>query len=499
MFLMKLSNHSTEQVTLELQQLSRMEMLNLSHEAAGKLTISTSKLVEQDSSTSTRKISYKKKAELRAAFYWLNMYQPQDQSDDKTDHLEICKGFLEAFHHLCQISAFAEARKILFISLQLPNTEVLHEQLGIWGHYQEQIELYKKLLHKQDQEFDCFLLNGLGEAHYNLGQFHLAIQAHEQQLALARETQNLQAEVKALGGLGQTYNWSSFLQAKKAKSYFHQQLKLAKEIDDLQQQALALLGLANNCFIENPKHSIKLCMKASKISRDIGNRKLTSKISLALADTYSLLSKSSLALPVLLEQLEISQNIGNRENEMSALLFLSHSYIVVGEHKKAITRINEALDLSQTIGNLFRECDILHSLGAIYCRLENYEKALDCLQKCIYITEQIGEKNIRCFAYANVCYCYTSLSDFPQAKSSYEKGIKLARELNRERTIASLEIIWANTLWQQGKCIQALILAIKSLIILKPWQIEDARFLFRKAVVLVQDFLFGIWQGLINR
>jgi len=493
---MQLDNHSHKEHTLKLQQISKEEILNINfnYDISRNLVISTrSRLLEREVTPTERKISYKKKAQLRAAFYWLNMYQSEEQLDN-TSHFGNYKGFLEAFYHLCQIDAFMEARKILFIPLKTPNNKALHEQLGILGYYQEQIQLYKSLLYKQEQEFDCFLLNNLGKSYYNLGQFNSAIQSYEQQITLSRKIKNLQYEGKALGGLGEVYNWSSFLNAKKAKNCFQQQLKTAIDINDSYLQSLALLGLANNCLTEKPHQSLYLCKKALKIRLEIDDEEIKNKILLTLADIYSFTNKSKLAIPILIEQLNISHNTGDREKQLLASSLLSRSYMFVGEHDKAISFINESLKINQSIGNLFRECDLLNCLGGIYCRLENYTKALEYLQKCINIAEQIGEKNMRCFAYANSCYCYTSLSNFLEAKSCYEKGIKFAYELKRRRTIAILEIVWANTLWKQGKYIQAFNIAIKSLLVLQPWQMEDGMFLLKKAIALVNNLLLDIWQ-----
>jgi hypothetical protein len=51
--------------------------------------------------------------------------------------------YLEAFHHLCELEDWETASKILFIPLDTPTKDALVNQLGVWGYYREQIDLYK--------------------------------------------------------------------------------------------------------------------------------------------------------------------------------------------------------------------------------------------------------------------------------------------------------------------------------------------------------------------
>ena len=57
-----------------------------------------------------------------AVINWLTDYKPRP--DDS--NLEKVLGYLEAFHHLCEVEAWEQASKILFIRLNTPTSEVLH-------------------------------------------------------------------------------------------------------------------------------------------------------------------------------------------------------------------------------------------------------------------------------------------------------------------------------------------------------------------------------------
>ena len=67
----------------------------------------------------------------RAVVQWLTDYQPKWNASN----LEKVKGYLEAFHHLCQVKDWIRSSKIISTRLDTPTKEELHHQLSLWGYY----------------------------------------------------------------------------------------------------------------------------------------------------------------------------------------------------------------------------------------------------------------------------------------------------------------------------------------------------------------------------
>jgi len=88
----------------------------------------------------------------RAVVQWLTDYKPKSDATN----LEKVRGYLEAFHHLCQVEDWERASKILFIRLNTPTNEELHAQLNTWGYYGEQIDLYSRIVGKLSPSLDTF-------------------------------------------------------------------------------------------------------------------------------------------------------------------------------------------------------------------------------------------------------------------------------------------------------------------------------------------------------
>ncbi|MEI6332823.1 MAG: tetratricopeptide repeat protein [Pseudanabaena sp. ELA645] len=162
---------------------------------------------------------------------------------EDVENLTKVDRYLQAFHHLCEASELQKASKVLSFC---PISKELHEQLRIWGYYREQIELYQNLLGKVSPEQDLVCLNGLGRAFYNLSDFDKSWDYHQQQLQLARQVNNRQAEAQAILGLGEIQRIKQ--NCAEAISLFQQQLEIAREIGDQQQEGYAINSLGYSLY-----------------------------------------------------------------------------------------------------------------------------------------------------------------------------------------------------------------------------------------------------------
>ncbi|MEG4408813.1 tetratricopeptide repeat protein [Microcoleus sp. MON2_D5] len=137
----------------------------------------------------------------RAVVQWLTDYKPKSDASN----LEKVRGYLEAFYHLCEVEDWKRASEILFTSLDKQTHQNLHNQLGNWGYYLQQIEVYSRILHKLNGIKNFSFLNGLGNAYQALGNYERAMEYNQQALSIALETQDRHLEGIVLVSLGNTY------------------------------------------------------------------------------------------------------------------------------------------------------------------------------------------------------------------------------------------------------------------------------------------------------
>lgn len=162
------------------------------------------------------------------------------------DNLEKVRSYLEAFHHLCEVSAWEKAGEILFFTLNTSTDQDLSNQLGTWGYYREQIELYKRLLGKFDSNVEVLFLNGLGNSYIALGDYYNAIKCHQRNLEIAQANHDSLSEIKALVNLGQAYYFTG--DYPKAIESCERSLFLADKHQDAYSVGVALTNLGLSSY-----------------------------------------------------------------------------------------------------------------------------------------------------------------------------------------------------------------------------------------------------------
>ena len=421
---------------------------------------------------------------------WLTEYQPKPDSSN----LEQVRGYLEAFHHLCEVSDWEKASKIIFLQLKFTNSKALHEQLGTWGYYREQIELYSQLLDKLNRDLDCIFLHGLGWAYCHLGQPQIAIDYHQRLLDVACEIQSRKAEAQARGGLGQVYFWC-LDKFKIALLHYQEQLKIAREITDRQQEIEALNGLSDVYrVIAKHQNSIKYCQKALVIAREIGDKKMELSILQTIGSTYRLMGRPDKGLEVFRRILDDTYKISDRRQEWSILHDIGAIYCTLGKHQNAIEYLEKALQIIQELGDKFGESFVLASIGATYARSGKYEIAIVYFQPLLTISHQIGNQFLEGFTRANISYCYGCLKQHKKAIMYAKLAMKIAREINDRQLEAASVMMFACAYWHKGEYFRALFLAVKAILILPPWKSEHGKVMFSTVIQKIGQLLERVFQ-----
>ncbi|MCH2048623.1 MAG: tetratricopeptide repeat protein, partial [Trichodesmium sp. ALOHA_ZT_67] len=260
--------------------------------------------LDPDSLMSIKPLS--KRLQYQAVVIWLSDYKcPQKVNDN----LEVVKGYLEAFYHLCEVGDWERAKQIYSIKVP-PVNEDLDIQLYRWGCYKECIQLYSRLLGKLDQYWDGICLTGLGNVYSAKGEYDKAIEYHQQHLQIAREIGDRSGEGDALMGLGNVYYSQG--EYDKAMEYYQQFLQIAREIGD-----------------------------RSGEGRALGN----------LGVVYDSQGEYDKAMEYDQQHLQIAREIGNRSGEASALRGLGSVYYSQGEYDKAMEYDQQSLQLAREIGD----------------------------------------------------------------------------------------------------------------------------------------------------
>lgn len=340
-----------------------------------------------------------KRSHYRAVINWLIKYQPQPNASN----LEKVKGYLEAFHHLFEISAWNQALKIVTINIIAYENNQLHNQLFDWGYYRELAAFYQGFLdylENLEPYYKTILLYGMGKVYYALGYLTKAINCYQQALELARTLPDNQQEGAILNGLGLVYfSLGNYTQA---INCYEQDLAFAWKNDNRQGQAAALnnLGLV---FCKQQKFckAIKYQKETLRISRQSPDHYAEGRALGSLAQAYSGCKKYDRAIEYHQQHLTIMRRIENRAGEAEALCNLGitiakvkevefNQALKIEDYSEALKYLYQALKISREMGIRLTEANVLLNLTGIYQRLGERNLVFKYCQQALSITSELG-------------------------------------------------------------------------------------------------------------
>jgi tetratricopeptide (TPR) repeat protein len=376
------------------QELTTQVLPELRCDAGGKLVCS----IASDLTSSTgRKLSLRQLANFKATLYWLQDYQPPAEASN----LERVRGWLEAFHHLSQLSAWQAANDLLHIPIppiQLEQAEQsgrslpLHEQLDVWGYYQELTDLYSTLLGKRDPASDCVCCERLGAMH-----------AHRGRLM-------------------------------EAKDFYQRSLELAKQLNDPIAEAKALLGLADVSFgLEQFEVGIPQAQTALSLARQQSNKSLLADclrlLSHGYSDSYSTHQKPKLALSHAQEGLQLAQNLGDAALQCRLLNQMGSVYSRLGKARPAIAHYQQGLALAENTDNLRQQWATLHNLGIVHYQLLKDKKQGEALfLASIQIAHKMQNYSCKAHTWTTQVGLNFSKGSLQAAQVNLQQGIELAQQ-----------------------------------------------------------------------
>ncbi|MEW6493482.1 MAG: tetratricopeptide repeat protein [Cyanobacteriota bacterium] len=362
-----------------------------------------------------------------AAKMWLTAHQPEPEAPI----LEQVRGYLEAFHHLCELEDWESASEILSIRLDTPTNEELVNQLGIWGYYREQIELYSRLLYKLNPSLDSICLNDLGVAYNCLGNYALALKYHSQNIALTQKIDDKAGQGMALGNLGHTYY--ALGDYARALDCYQQRSVSAKEIGDKAGERAALCGLGNIYHaLGDYARALDYHQQCLALTKQIGDKAGQGTALVNLGNAYNFLGDYTRAIEYCQQSLTIAKQIGNKAGEALALGNLGVAYYSLGNYTCALEYCQQCLAIAKQIGDRAGQGMALGNLGNVYHALGDYARALDYHQQDLAIAKQIGNKAGEALALSNLGNAYNFLRDYPHALEYCQQSLTIAKQIGNK-------------------------------------------------------------------
>ncbi|MBD2580517.1 tetratricopeptide repeat protein [Oscillatoria sp. FACHB-1406] len=472
----------------------------------------TGELVVNRGCNLNRQPTLLEQAHLRAAFYWLKQHQPTPQASE----LERVRGYLEAAYHFSQLEAWESLCQILFVCVDRESYSPLHEQLGVWECYSQQIDLCEPLLERVNPEIDCLCLNNLGFAYTHLCQYQKATHYYQRLLKLATEIGNREALALALGGLGVCYgHWGQY---QTAWDYCQQQLLVLDQIDEISSKArscnffssefsekaqndprdnftlkercqtLATLGYLDihlRCY----RHAVRCCREAVEIARqiDASETEWYALGRLAIANTQ--LGKSKQALEALQQQYQ-QRHQGRSCSQISAMLVnIALVYCYKRQFEETITCVQELLQINQQNGNASLQCYALLILSFVHMWRNETTLAMERTQQCLKLSQQFGYRHHESQSLSQLSYLYSDLGETFLALDYGKQAFASAQTVDSAFYTGIALAVLGLTYLESGKLKDCLRSLSASFRVLPPWNGGDSKLLLALVVKRLSQFL----------
>ncbi len=422
----------------------------------------------------SQQVSHWQLAHYAAAESWLVDYRPRVDATG----LEQVRGYLEAFHHCCEVEAWEVAWQILQIPVA-PQQQLLHEQLSLWGYYQISIDLYSRLLNKLSVEVSGICLCGLAVSYRAIGEIKQAIFYGKELLKKENILQDQSLIVRAFGCLANAYRTQGSYRI--SNDFYQTQLQAASCIHNVNLQIQSLCGLARldviNLKYKQAETYLKQALILSKIDR---SSSLNSHILNELGNLYSTWGKYQLAIKYLKIEEKISRNLENSEQLEEIFHNLGSCYLMLGQHKKALTCFEKSLKLAQNSDNRIFLGSIFNSIGILYCfHLDQAEAALSYLEQALAYAQSVGDLRIIAHEKVALSGCLGKIHRYQEALDYAQEAQQTSREFGYRQVEALAMGAIANAHWHNGHPFLGLWTALKMFLIWQPWRDANGQLMLR--------------------
>jgi hypothetical protein len=192
------------------------------------------------------------------------------------------------------------------------------------------------------------ILGNLGTAYHSLGEYHKAIEHHEQVSVITREFGDRQAEGTSLCAIGIDYY--SIGKYWKAIEFYEQALDISRDIGDRlgEGHALSSLGIVH-CRLDEFRKAIEFHEQALDIARKLGYRQDEGAALCNLGLVYHSLGEYHEAIEYYEQALAVVRELGDRQGEGDTLFSMSLALKEIREVDKAIEYAKSALKIYELI------------------------------------------------------------------------------------------------------------------------------------------------------
>jgi tetratricopeptide (TPR) repeat protein len=281
------------------------------------------------------------------------------------------------------------------------------------------------------------LLNALGNASYDAGDYHKSIEFFERALPLSIEFGDERTPPEIRSNLANAYKQLDKFGL--AIANLDEALKGFCKIGDRQGEG-RVLGNLGVAYAEQgeSERAVGYYEQALAIAREFHDRRREEGWLGNLGNLYANTGRLNEARQNLTAALEIARSDGDKRSESMRLNNLGSLFLKTKEYDLAVAHLEKALAIKRLLDDAFGEGAVLNGLGQALIQLRKYDRAVSYLERSLDVFRRLGldhqvlkvMENLTLARYDDsMLKAQDALSreDFAEAATHYERALEQAR------------------------------------------------------------------------
>jgi CHAT domain-containing protein len=278
------------------------------------------------------------------------------------------------------------------------------------------------------------LLEKLGNAYYNLGNYAKAKEYQENRLAIVREPARASGDTALEGRAGGNLAYTDLALSNYSRgiAQLEQRLAIARTNKDFLEEASALNNLGHfYSGLGSHARAIEYHEKSLAIVRKFSNRMTEAGVLSYLGNAYYDLGDYSKAISYYKQGLPTSQGPklrGAHQLHGAMLGYLGHAYYRLGNYTTALDYYEKSLAIARSINDPQKEASRLGNLGNVYSALRNQAKAVEYREQGLAIFRTIKDRAGEGGSLSGLGSIYEDFGNYPKAIEYYQKSLAVQQE-----------------------------------------------------------------------
>lgn len=275
------------------------------------------------------------------------------------------------------------------------------------------------------------------DLYYRIGRIHLKQQRYkqslstlQQSLALVKKFGSPHDQAMVQSSIGNAYQSLGLVEA--AREHYLDALAIRRESEDKQGQVRVLINLGST-YLAQGKYAVALeYYENAQIIADSfkpPDPRTVGAIFTHMGSLYAELGQYDKALTMHQKALETYRNNTYKPGVATALHNIGFTNAEQGQYPEAIASFRQAVTLKEELQDQFGRADTLNSLGFTLAEAGQPTGALQMLEEALQILEDLNAAKQVAATLDSIGTVYRQLGDYPEALDYFNRSLTLFRQL----------------------------------------------------------------------